>query len=66
MVSIICASNNKKILNNMLIKSLKIQMLNDYELIIIDAKEHGFKLAPQTLNYEAMKAKGDILIFTHH
>lgn len=65
MISIICASNNKEILNNMLIKSLKMQTFNDYELIVIDAKEYNFKSASQTLNYGAIKAKGDILVFIH-
>lgn len=65
MISIICASNNRNILHKMLLASLCNQTYKDYEVIIVDAKEMGFKSASDTLNYGASKAKGDILLFVH-
>ena len=65
MISIICASNNKDILEKMLIKSLDEQSFRDFELIIIDAKNKGFKSASETLNYGAKIAKGEYLFFVH-
>ena len=65
MISLICASNNEKVLNDMLIASLKEQTFNDYELIVIDSKIKGFNSAAETLNYGASISKGDILVFVH-
>lgn len=65
MISIICACNNKELLDNMLIPSIKKQTYNDYEIIIVDAKKEGLIGAAQTLNYGASLAKGEILIFCH-
>lgn len=65
MISIVCASNNKEVLNNMLIKSLNNQTYSDYELIVVDAKVKGFKSAAETLNYGFSQAKGDIVVFIH-
>lgn len=65
MISIICACNNEKILNEMLNKSLKKQNYKDYELIVIDAQKHGFNSASETLNYGASIANGEILVFIH-
>lgn len=64
-VSIICACNNQKIFKEMLAKSLEKQSFKSFEIIIIDAKEKGFKSASQTLNYGASLAKGALLIFVH-
>lgn len=49
----------------MLITSLKKQSFKDYETIIVNAKEHNFKNASETLNYGASLAEGDILVFCH-
>lgn len=65
MISIICPTNDKKVLNEMLIPSINKQKYKNYELIIIDAKEKGFKSAAETLNYGASLAKGDLLVFCH-
>ena len=64
-LSFICATNDKKTLNEMLMASLKKQKNQDFELIVIDAKEHGFKSASETLNYGASIAKGGYLCFVH-
>jgi hypothetical protein len=65
MVSIICVFNNRKILENYLLKSLKNQKGIDYELILIDNTKNVFKSASSALNYGGGKAKGDFLIFVH-
>ena len=65
MISIICPSNNKKILDNMLVSSLNEQTYKDFELIVINSKEKGFTSAAETLNYGASLAKGEILVFCH-
>lgn len=64
-LSFICATNDTKTLNEMLITSLKKQNNQDFELIVINAKEHGFKSASETLNYGANIAKGKYLCFVH-
>lgn len=63
--SIISAYNNRKILNDMLIKSLSNQTFNDYELILVDSKQMNFSSASSALNYGASIAKGEYLIFVH-
>lgn len=63
-VSFICVYNKKFVLENQLLKSLKIQKM-DYELILIDNRNNKFKNAASALNYGASKAHGDYLIFTH-
>ncbi len=65
MISIICACNNKELLDNMLIPSIKKQTYTNYEIIIVEAKKEGLVGAAQTLNYGASLAKGDILLFCH-
>lgn len=65
MFSIICAYNNKKILDDLLLKSLNEQVGAEYEIILINAQKHGFQSASETLNYGCSKAKGDFLIVCH-
>ena len=65
MLSIICPYNNKGILESLLQKSLKNQKDVKYETILIEAKQHGFGSAAETLNYAGSKATGDYLIFVH-
>lgn len=65
MISIIVASNDKELLDRMLIASLDKQTFRDFETIIVDAKKNGFSSASTTLNYGASLAKGDILLFVH-
>lgn len=64
-LSFICAFNKPDVLNTLLIPSLKKQVNQSYELILVDAKEHGFKSAAETLNYGASLAKTDCLCFVH-
>jgi len=64
MISIICIYNNKKILENYLLNSLKYQNI-DYELILIDNTTGEFKSAAEALNYGGKKAKGNYLMFIH-
>lgn len=65
MFSIICAYNNKKMLEDCVIKSLKKQKNIEYETIFVNAKQHHFSSASETLNYGGRQAKGEYLIFLH-
>ncbi len=65
MLSIICAYNNKGILEECLISSLDNQLNKDYELILIDTLTHKFISAAEALNFGAEQAKGDNLLFIH-
>ena len=64
MISVICAYNNKEILDNYLLKSLKDQT-KDYELILIDNTKNKFKSAAEALNYGGNNAKEKYLMFIH-
>lgn len=64
MFSVICVYNNKKILREYLLKSLKTQS-QEYELILLDNRDSKYKSAPEALNLGGSRAKGDYLIFVH-
>lgn len=64
MISVVCVYNNKKLLDNYLLKSLKKQTVN-YELILIDNMQGKFESAAKALNYGGEQAKGKYLMFTH-
>ena len=66
MISIICASNDKKVLNNYLIPSLKKQTYKDDELIIVDTVKNKYKGCVDALNDGIKQSKGDTLLFVHH
>lgn len=66
MLSIICASNNKKILDECLKKSLDRQTYRDFELIVVDTKKSKYTGASDALMSGAKNAKGDFFIFIHH
>lgn len=66
MISIICISNNEKILDDYLLSSLKKQTYKDYELIIMDNTNNQYKCAISAFNEGVKKAKGDTLLFVHH
>lgn len=66
MISIICATNNNKILEDELKQTLNKQIFQDYELIVVDTNKDKYKSAAEALNYGAKQAKGDYLLFTHH
>ncbi len=65
MITFVCACNNREVCNNMLIKSLKAQNNQNYELIIVDAQKENFTSASETLNYGFSKAKGEYVAFVH-
>lgn len=65
MLSLICSYNNRELLEDTLLKSLKEQSYTNYEIILIDSKAKGFLSASSALNYGAEKAKGNYLIFIH-
>ncbi len=64
MISIICAFNNKKTLDDHLLNSLKNQTKN-YELTLIDNTQGKFKSAAEALNHGGNKSKGKYLMFIH-
>lgn len=66
MISIVCASNNKEILENELLNSINNQNYKDYELIIVDTNQRKFESAAEALNYGGTKAKGEYIMFIHH
>jgi len=64
MISVICVYNNKKNLENYLLKSIKNQTTK-VELILLDNREGRFKSAAEALNYGGEQAKGKYLMFVH-
>ena len=64
MISIVCVYNNRKILENYLLKSLKNQTV-DYELITLDNTQGKYKSAAEALNYGGKKANGKYIMFVH-
>ena len=64
MISVICIYNNKEILDNYLIKSLRNQT-NKFEIILLDNRQRHFRSAAEALNYGGRKAKGDYIMFVH-
>lgn len=64
MISIVCVYNDKNILENFLLKSLKNQTAK-FELILLDNRQEQFKSAAEALNYGGEQAKGKYLMFVH-
>jgi hypothetical protein len=64
MISIVCVYNDKEILDNFLLKSLKNQSV-DYELILVDNTENKFKSASEALNFGGNKVNGNYIMFVH-
>ncbi|MDD1743002.1 MAG: glycosyltransferase family 2 protein [Methanomassiliicoccales archaeon] len=64
LISVICVSNDKKVLNDYLMKSLDSQQA-EYELIVVDNSTGRFTSAASALNWGALDAKGDFLMFVH-
>lgn len=64
MISIVCVYNNKEILENYLLDSLKNQTVK-FEFIGIDNTKEQFKSAAKVLNYGGGQAKGKYLMFVH-
>ena len=64
MISVVCVYNNKNILNDYLLKSLKNQTVN-FQLIILDGTEERYHSAAQALNHGGKKAIGKYIMFVH-
>ena len=64
MISVICTYNDRKILEDNLLKILNKQSA-DFELILLDDTNERFSSCADALNYGAKKAKGDYLMFAH-
>lgn len=64
MISIVVVYNNERMLNEILLDSLKNQTVN-FELILIDNTKGKFKSAAEALNYGGMRAKGKYIMFVH-
>jgi hypothetical protein len=63
-ISVVCVYNNKTILEDCLLKSLKGQT-TAYELILVDNSERKYKSASEALNWGGRKAKGNYIMFAH-
>lgn len=64
LISIICVSNDKTILDQCLTRSLA-QQRGEFELIIVDNSTGKWASAASALNWGARDAKGEILMFVH-
>lgn len=64
MISVVCVYNNKDILNNYLLKSLKNQSTK-YELILMDNTKGKYKSAAEALNRGGKNANGKYIMFVH-
>jgi hypothetical protein len=64
MISIICVFNDRKILNEYLLNSLKKQTAK-YEQIFLDNIQGQYKSAAEALNYGGRKAKEKYIMFIH-
>jgi len=64
MITVISIYNKKDVLENYLLKSLKVQTV-DYELFLLDNTKGQFKSAVKAYNIYAKKAKGKYLMFVH-
>jgi len=64
MISIVVVYNNERMLNEILLGSLKNQTAK-FELISIDNTRGGFKSAAEALNYGGNKANGKYIMFVH-
>jgi Glycosyltransferase like family len=64
MISVICAYNDDRILQNVLLAGLSEQKAV-FELITIDNRRNRFESAAEALNYGGKRATGDYLLFVH-
>jgi len=64
MISIICVYNDRRVLEDYLLKSLADQTA-DYELIAIDNRSMDFRSASRALNHGWRRAKGEYIMFVH-
>jgi hypothetical protein len=64
MISVICVYNNRKILDDYLLKGLNDQTAES-DLVLINNTAGRFSSAAKALNYGGEKATGDYLMFVH-
>ncbi|MEN4005907.1 MAG: glycosyltransferase [Methanobacteriaceae archaeon] len=64
MISVVCVYNNREILEEFLLKSLKTQSV-EYELFLMDNRNGKFKSAAEALNEGGKKANGKYIMFVH-
>lgn len=64
MISVVCVFNDRKILDECLLKSLEDQEV-EYELILVDNTQNRYKSAAEALNYGGGKAQGEYIMFAH-
>ncbi|MHA1729903.1 MAG: glycosyltransferase [Promethearchaeota archaeon] len=64
MISIVCVYNSKRILRNVLLKSLRHQT-EIFELILLDNRDSRYNSAAAAWNYGGSKANGDYIMFVH-
>lgn len=60
----VCCYNNRDILEKYLLKSLKIQTM-DNRLILIDNRNNAYKSAAKALNYGGNQTDSEYIIFIH-
>lgn len=64
MISVVCVFNNRRLLQDCLIKSLRKQTAQ-FQLILLDNTESTFHSAAEALNYGAKQAIGEYIMFVH-
>ena len=64
-LSIVCVYNNQEILNDYLLKSVKMQKDVEYELLLVDNTKNKYESAAKALNVAGNQASGDYIIFVH-
>lgn len=64
MISIVCVYNDRQILDDYLMKGLRVQTA-PYELVLVDNTSKRFKSAADALNYGGMKATQKHIMFVH-
>jgi glycosyltransferase involved in cell wall biosynthesis len=64
MFSVVCVYNDRAILRDCLLKSLKGQT-TAYELILVDNSGRQYNSASEALNWGGRKAKGNYIMFAH-
>ena len=65
-LSFICPSNNLKMFNENIVKSLDRQKNRDFELILVDTQKEHYSSAAAALNAGAARASGEYFVFLHH
>lgn len=64
-ISVVSVINNRTIYENMLLKSLKMQIGIDYEIIEIDNCNKQFDSLTTAWNYSVKKGRGEYFLFCH-